>query len=207
MMSTRRCTRCARALVLCVLAALSACSRLAEEAPYVAPRPGTVFHYRGMENRITGSQGWRTTFVDGLGREGLRWAVFIPDDARHPAEIDSAELARLWPLKVGNEAVVRVKHGPEVYRWEFRVGWKGSITVPAGRYDTYMVQAVQQPELVRDPRTAYTAMYTWWYAPAVPGVVRFITKYVGGPAAGRVIASELEKLDAPAPAPAAAGTP
>jgi hypothetical protein len=182
--------------VTLLLAGAAACGQGGVDgAPYVAPRPGTVYHYRGMDNTITAVDGWRTTYRDQAGREGLRIGLFLVDDPLHPAQVDSAALASLWPLRVGNEATVRVQRDPEVYRWDFRVTGIDHVEVGAGAFDAYVVQAVQTPVLVRTPQAAVTAMYTWWYAPRIAAVVKVRTSYLGGPAAGRVVESELLSID------------
>ncbi|HET7274848.1 MAG TPA: DUF3108 domain-containing protein [Longimicrobiaceae bacterium] len=166
-------------------------------APYVAPTSGTTYFYEGLSNTITAVDGWRTEFTDGQGREGARLALFITDTPQQPVEVDSATLGDLWPLDVNNTSVVKVHRGPEVWRLDFRVTRTQNITVPAGTFDTYVVQAVETPELVRDPQSASTAMYTWWYAPEVAAVVRFRTSYLTGPATGRVVESSLNRIELP----------
>lgn len=177
---------------------LGACTGGEEEAataPYVSQEPGTVYHYAGVTNTITAVDGWRTRFTDNAGREGSRVGLFISENPAQPTQVDSADLAALWPLRVGKETEMKVNRGDEVWRYEFRVTGTQKVTVPAGEFDTFVVQAVETPELVRDPAKSYSAMYTWWYAPEIGNVVKFKTSYLSGPPAGRVYESELEKVE------------
>jgi hypothetical protein len=195
--------RCRRALSaaspasLVLLLLIGACSGNGEQnlARYGALQPGTTYNYTGVSNTITSVDGWRTRFTDSQGREGSRVALFLSEDPRNPMQVDSAQLASLWPLRVGNETSLEVQRGPEVWTYEFRVTGTQKVTVPAGEFDTFVVQAVESPRLVRDPASAFTAMYTWWYSPGVRNVVKFRTSYLAGPATGRQIESELESIE------------
>lgn len=163
-------------------------------AAYTAPEPGTVYEYSGLKNSIVSVDGWRTHYKDGRGREGVRIAHFITDDPSRPITVDTTELKQLWPLRLGKETKVTVKRGDEVWEWEFRVVGTEMVFVPAGEYMTYIVQAVESPKLVRDPKSAYSASYSWWYAPRANAVVKFKTTYLSGPATGREFGSELEGI-------------
>jgi hypothetical protein len=187
------------AAVMLAFVVTTSCSHFKgpEPAPYVAPEIGTVYHYEGTTNTITAVDGLRTHFVDGQGRQGSRLALFIADDPREPAEVAADQLSAIWPLEVGKESVITVNRGPEIWEWEVRVSKIETITVPAGTFETYVVQAVEAPQLVRSPDQTSTASYTWWYAPEVEAVVRFRTTYLGGPATGRVIESGLVRIERP----------
>lgn len=197
-------------LLLCAAAAApsiaAGCSRgdrpLA--APYVAPPAGTVYHYAGFANRVIESSGWRTRFADDSGRQGVRVGLFISDDPQHPSRIDSTQLAALWPLTEGKQTTIVVRSGATAWRWMFKVVGTQDVTVPAGRFHTYLVQAVQRPDSGFDPRKSTVVGYSWWYAPSIAAVVRFKTTYFAGAAKGRVVASALERVESP---PAAAPPP
>ena len=191
------------ASLACVAAAATAAAACSQRgaslppAPYVAPAVGTVYRYAGFSNTVVGAEGMRTRFVDDSGRQGLRVGLFLSDDPQHPSEVDSARLAELWPLDTGKQVTVVVRNGPSAWRWMFKVVGVQRVRVPAGEFQTYLVQAVQRPEPMPDPKTATVVGYTWWYAPSIAAVVRFKTSYFGGPAAGRVFASELRAVERP----------
>jgi hypothetical protein len=182
--------------LLFVALLVTACDRTGE-AEYIPPEPGTIYHYRGGFNRITGNAGMRTFFEDSAGGKGARAGLFLPDNPDAPIKVDSAALAALWPLTVGSEATVRTERGPEVWNWEFRVTGIEAVDVPIGSYDAFVVQAVESPELIRDPRYAYSASYQWWYSPKLNAVVKFRVTYLSGPVQGRVVTSELVDITTP----------
>jgi hypothetical protein len=188
------------ALAVTGAAATTGCVESAgQTAPYVAEQPGRLYRYDSFTNTVTRAEGWDTYFVDNLGRPGLRRGVFITDDPNNPADIGASELEALWPLEVGKATIVNVERGEERWRWEFRVTGKETINVPAGTYDTFIVQGVLTPELVHDPAGAVSLMNTWWYSPETAAVVRFRTTYLSGPGAGRAVEGSLQGIeDSPA---------
>ena len=164
-------------------------------APYVAPAVGTVYNYAGFRNTVLASDGWRVRFADDSGRQATHVAVFITDDPIQASKIDSAALTSLWPLETGKQATVMMRAGSYVTRWLFRVMGQQQVAVPAGTFDTYVVQAVQRPEKFTDPKKQTIFAFTWWYAPAVAAVVKFETRYYSGPQAGHVVQSALKSVD------------
>jgi len=190
-------------------ATAGACSRGERSlppAPYVPPAVGTVYRYVGFNNTVVGVDGLRTRFVDDSGHQGLRVGLFISDDPQHPSQIDQAQLAALWPLESEKQTDVMVRNGSNTWLWRFKVLGEQQVTVPAGRFQTYMVQAVQRPDSIRDPKSGEQTVvgYTFWYAPSISAVVRFKTTYFSGPATGQVVQSELRAVEAPG---AGAGRP
>ncbi len=184
-----------RTMLACLaLLGLGACDADPQTAPYVAPAPGTVYDYGQFTNTITSADGWRVRFSDNQGRQAERVGLFLTGDVEEPLQVDPAALDSLWPLKPGREAAFEARRGPEVWRWELRVLEGEEITVPAGTFQTFVVQGVQTPELVRSPQTSATVLHAWWYAPAINSVVRFRTTYLTGPAQGRVVEGELRGI-------------
>ena len=192
-------------LVAALTLGAGACDAGPEPVPYVAPAPGTVYDYGAFTNTVTSSDGWRVRFTDNQGRQAERVGLFLTSDPAEPLEVAPAALDSLWPLELGRELAFRVKRGPETHRWEFRVMAGERVTVPAGTFETVVVQGVQAPELVRSPQTAATVLNSWWYAPSVNAVVRFRTTYLSGPGQGRVVEGELRSIRTAGAAPAGDG--
>lgn len=200
--------RSARRLGVGIAVLVAACDATPQSVEYVAPAPGTVYDYGTFTNTVTASEGWRVRFTDNRGREGERIALFLTGDPTQPLEVHPAALDSLWPLQIGRELAFPATRGDEVWRWELRVLPGERVTVPAGSFETILVQGVQAPELVRDPSTASTVVHSWWYAPAVNTVVRYRTRYAAGAGEGRVVEGELRAItppDSAAPAPGGAG--
>ncbi len=202
MLQSQTAVRCA--LGCAVLVTVVACDAGPQSAPYVAPTPGTVYDYGQFTNTITAADGWRVRFSDNQGRQAERIGVFLTGDVEEPLQVEAAALDSLWPLEPGREAAFETKRGPEVWRWELRVTEGEEITVPAGTFQTLLVQGVQTPELVRNPQAAATVAYSWWYAPEINSVVRYRTTYMSGPAQGRVVEGELRGITAAAASGSAA---
>jgi hypothetical protein len=181
--------------MLCAAAVpLAACKPDVPPMPYTPPPVGTVYDYGGQTNTITKVDGWRTSYRDNLGRDGSRLGLFITEDPRQPFTEDSAAMGALWPLRLGQQTVVTVKRDSEAYRWDFDVTDTATITVPAGTFSTFIVQGVERPTLVRNPRTAVTVSNRWWVARPNNAVVRFVSTYLTGPAAGRQVVGELKAI-------------
>jgi hypothetical protein len=167
-----------------------------ESAPYKAPEVGVRYKYSGgLTNTITAVNGWRTEFVDDKGRPGSRLGLFVNEDPASPVTVDSGDLERLWPIELNKETKVTVHHGPEVYTWQFRVVSEEKVFLGNQAISCYVVQAVQDPVLVKDPRKTTSTINTWWYSPALNAVVKFKTTYVGGPTAGKAFTALLERID------------
>jgi hypothetical protein len=166
-----------------------------EPAPYVAPAIGTMYSYVGFKNVVLSSDGWRVKFADESGKRAARVGVFITDDPDTPSRIDTAALSKLWPLANGREASILMTSGDYKSRWLFKVVGQAQVAVPAGTFEAYVVQAVQRPDSVTDPKKQTVFAYTWWYAPAIAAVVKFETKYVSGPAIGNTVSSMLQRVD------------
>jgi hypothetical protein len=164
-------------------------------APYIPPPVGSKLQYVGFSNVVVSADGWKVRFADDQGRQGLRAGVFITGDSAEIASVDSTDLSHLWPLKTGNEVVMHTRRGRESIRWMFKVVGQALIDVPAGTFQTYVVQAVERPEKFTDPKTQTTLAFTWWFAPAINAVVRFETTYVSGAEKGRVVASTLKTIE------------
>ena len=193
----RRAAALAGVACVAVVGGVAGCGHAPEPAPYVAPAPGTVYDYGDFTNTVTSVDGWRTAYVDNLGREGSRLALFITEDPTRPVAVDSAALDSLWPLTLGHEVTLHAQQGEERHRWVFRVLDTATVEVPAGKFAAYVVEGVQTPELVRSPEAAGSVVHTWWYAPDARAVVRFESAYLLGPAAGRRFEGTLKGIRAP----------
>lgn len=172
-------------------------------APYRPPPPGTALVYtNGLTNRIVSHAGWSMRYTDAQGRPGALLALFIVDHPDKPLTVDVSRLRQLWPLRVDNLFEGDLKRGLEIWNVSLRVTAIEEVTVPAGTFLTYVVEGVQGPHRVADPASP-TIATTWWYAPEVGAVVRFMTSTVrptGVPAPARRY--ELVEVVKPTAAPA-----
>lgn len=159
------------------------------------PVVGTRYVYTSFAQTITANDGLRTRFVDHRNLPGERLALFIPQNPANPLTVDAAALARIWPLRVGREARVATARGPLRWEWRFRVVGTERVRVPAGTFDTYVVEAVEVATRTANP-TAEPQVTTFWYAPENGTVVRFVIGTLGR-VVRRVTRQELVRVEAP----------
>ena len=143
-------------------------------APWAPPAPGTTFRYEGFAYRVTKTDGWRTSFVDDKGAPGQQLSLFFSEDPRQPYKFPADSIAALWPLRIGTRTSFQVFKGPLQWRYVVRVIGTERVAVPAGTFDTYLVTALELPLLTADPAGVRTRMTTFWYAPSINAVVRFL---------------------------------
>jgi hypothetical protein len=134
------------------------------------------------------------TTVDALHRRTVHSAGFFePHDG---GRYDRAAVERFWPLRVGKQ-VTFVERAPDGDWLHTLRAVRGEIvTVPAGSFDTFVVERATSGL----GRTHFFATYTYWYAPAAGAIVRAEIRQAGTSPApieaeilGRPIA-ELENL-------------
>jgi len=165
------------------------------------PAPGTVIEFsNGVKITATSGDGFWCSFTDQRGRPFRRFAIFALENS---SWIDKG-LESLWPLKVGNQrtfetiaAAGRVATGiaeswlPVYYTSEFRVTGRETVTVPAGTFETFVVQ---WREFSHGPQ--YDGTRTWWIAPKIGYFVKSTyTQAAGLP--GRAVAWEAVRISIP----------
>jgi len=175
------------------LEALARATRIDLETVSAAGQPASS----KMRVRVDGVD---VTTVDALHRRTVHSAGFFePHDG---GRYDRAAVERFWPLRVGKQ-VTFVERAPDGDWLHTLRAVRGEIvTVPAGSFDTFVVERATSGL----GRTRFFATYTYWYAPAAGAIVRAEIRQAGTSPApieaeilGRPIA-ELENL------PTAGGT-
>jgi hypothetical protein len=145
---------------------------LAATAEFRCPAAGTVIkNSTGGQLTFTEANGFRCAYTDETGQKHERYALFA--DGYGP--LARKELDALWPLKVGNTASFRVRETISSYgsaapdrQEDFVVNRQERVTVPAGTFDTFVVEWTEQ-ETGANPTGA---LITQWYAPGVGYVVK-----------------------------------
>ena len=148
---------------------------LGPTAEFRCPASGTVIrNSTGGQLTFTDANGFRCGFTDETGQKHERYAVFVDGYGR----LARKEVEGLWPLKVGNTVSFHVSdNGPvqvsDKYfardlQETFSVGRQERITVPAGTFDTFVIDWTEQ-ETGANPTGALT---TLWYSPSVGYVVK-----------------------------------
>ena len=166
-------------------------------APYVRPRVGTRYVYRGFSNVITSAKGWRVEFRDSLGRKGARIGLFISDNPAEPLTVERGSLDSLWPLRPGATTTIVTGRKGFKWQWQLHVVDTETVVVPAGRFLTYIVEGVQST-LVTVRGGAATNATTWWYAPEIGAVARVMALAAGDSGKSAARRAELLAVEAPA---------
>jgi hypothetical protein len=145
---------------------------MASTADFRCPQPGTLIRTStGDQLRFMEAKGERCSYTDNTGDTRERYALFV-DGFGAAAKSD---LDRLWPLQVGNNVEYDVIDATPVqskdpflqkhYHESFEVLRQERVTVPAGTFDTFVVEW-SEAEIGRNfAKTA--AKVTLWYAPQI----------------------------------------
>lgn len=230
---------CAAAVAGLAVSGLGACATAPETTDHAAPPVGTVLHFK----RPTGSSlfAFRHKIVSASGDELIyhvtnetseptndqvrlyrgifSYAYWRPGSGWVEYKFDRAQVAPLWPLKVGNKVDFPVTFGfaaakteaegkrawkvTERGRMTFTVRRQERVTVPAGTFDTFVIHRVRNFTLVAPPRRRIAVERVSWYAPSLGYVVRQTTQNMRVSRrgqltpAGAVTVFELQKIDRP----------
>ena len=167
------------------------------DVPYLAPAIGTRETYTTFTIVITGSAGWRTTFVNENGRGGARAGLFLTDDPKGQLAYDPNVFKELWPLKVGRSLVMETQRFPVLWTWEFKVTGTERVTVRAGAFDTFIIESIEQPRIGGQKERPEARMTRFYYAPSINTIVRYTSQELSGPRRGQVGSTELVRLERP----------
>ncbi len=132
------------------------------ELAFRCPRSGTTVQYDNSSGfTFAGENGLRCAYTDRSGARGEKIAGFAEDST-----FLSAGLDRLWPLKVGAEQKFSVNIGGGNSAVErFAVLRRESVKVPAGTFDTFVVE--QEENSPRD-----NGKRLFWFAPDLGIIVK-----------------------------------
>ena len=178
------------------------------------PTAGTLIRTSAPSSlKFTTGEGFTCGYIDQGGTPRARYAIFADGYGR----LARHELDGLWPLRVGNRVEFRNidANTPNFlnkrdYEESFAVVRQEPVTVPAGRFDTFVIEWHE---------TGFAQIYrsdviiTFWYAPRTGYVVKSAVKIVDQDPRDPLGASQYAGLDyeatevvqpnaAPEPAPA-----
>ena len=179
-------------------------------APWVKPAIGTRVVYGKLGMTVTKVSGWRVEYVDDNKRTRTLLGGVVRDTGVVPLLTDEQQFEELWPLKVGKRMQIEGQRYPTIWHWDVSVTTTERITVDAGTFDCFVIDAVVTT-LDRGRRLPYLNRMLFWYAPSIGTVVRTYQRR-DGPMnldEGRIDLVRLERPGMPpigakpAPAPAA----
>jgi hypothetical protein len=145
-------------------------------AEFHCPAAGTLIRTSTNASfKFTEESGFACGYLDQQGAQRQRYAVFADGYGR----LARKEIAALWPLKVGSsvEFVITDDTAPQMrkrdYAESFSVVRTETVTVPAGTFDTFVVE---WHEKSTNPTLRSEAIVTSWYAPRIGYVVKSSVK-------------------------------
>ena len=180
-------------------------------AEFHCPEPGTIIRTSSQTLlKFVDGTGFRCNYLDESGASHQRYAVFVDGLGQFARK----DLDGLWPVKVGNKVSFEIieasptatsaakpndPSGKEIYTEGFSVVGRESIKVPAGTFDTFVVEWREKAA-----RSGTEAVIVLWYAPktgyVVKSAVRIVTASAVDPyATSRYSAMSYEVMEVTAP--------
>lgn len=133
------------------------------------PRPGTVVGTSaGGKLSFFGGDGLVCPFRAVDGNERARWGVFWTPEMPIVRQY-ATELRKLWPLEIGKQVSIVWDEGGQSWNYTYRVVRRETVTVPAGGFDTFLVEIHQRGI----GTNSFRSVNRNWYAPAVGYAVKY----------------------------------
>jgi hypothetical protein len=156
-------------------------ARADDQQEFHCPKPGTIIEYTSTGGTIVfgGTDGMWCTGALEKGQSWRRYAVLAGADASWAGFIEN-HVEQIWPLQIGKEINFtfrgrssRVAGGldadaPFWYVEKIVVARKERLTVPAGTFDTWVIEDHQDVA-----RGRVVAIRTYWYAPEVGFAIKY----------------------------------
>jgi len=163
------------------------------------PSAGTVFRTStGQQFKFNETNGMRCGYTDESGNARERYAVFVDGFGRYARK----EMDSLWPLKVGSRAEFEIidtspvqqseKYLQRNFRESFSVVRQESISVPAGTFDTLVVEWREQSMGIH---TATEVLITLWYAPQPGYIVKSSVRLMNESATDQFNATPYDRMN------------
>ncbi len=179
---------------------LYAPAALAQSADFKAPAIGTRFEWKynggvGRPGEIVGVSGRVVTYQDSGGIRHRYGGFQQMESSRgENLRLDISELDKLWPLSVGKSVSVQAQYGQYASQIEIRVVKQEKITIPAGTFDAFEIEA--------DERTigsgyGYSGTTLSWFVPSVGYALKWDYRQTGGQNAGVHSFGEVSAIHAP----------
>ena len=173
-----------------------------------------------LVHRVTASKGdeviYKVVEKDGdevrLLRGIFSYAYWRPEQGWAEYKFDKAAIRALWPLKPGKQARVKMEYGYGLAKTEadgkktwartetgsihYKVLRREKVTVPAGTFDTVMIQRDRSFTKLADKKTE-SHRRTAWFAPSLGYVVKQVIVYRPGNPKSRTTTIEAVKIEQP----------
>lgn len=187
----------AAALAGILLIAGCSSQRVVDVAPqFQCPRPGTQLTTSiGGEFIFTSGEGYICRYQMMTGYSGARYAMLVESDSSWMTQ-GAEKLRGLWPLAVGKKVWfesrgVSSDGFPGSWYETYTVTGRRTVTVPAGTFDTYVIEWEEQGR----EGNSYRSRNTYYFAPAVGYFVKFEP---GGTPGNKMTPWVAERVEIPA---------
>jgi uncharacterized caspase-like protein len=158
-------------------------SAAADAAEFACPVAGTVIETRLAEGG-TGhlffeeSSGFDCRFKNRSGEPFGRYAVVA--NTGSPFQTQAAEeIAKLWPLKVGNAVEASFGNARRIHRVKMSVPSRERLTVPAGTFETFVIEVEDRIE--DKAPDAHHGIWRYWFSPEIGYAVKRTYQNIAGP--------------------------
>jgi hypothetical protein len=96
-----------------------------------------------------------------------------------PDKMDEASVEAIWPLEIGKTVTFLERSGEDSWCHTVNILRSESINVPAGTFDTVVID--ERIQSMRSEQRKLDLTRTYWYAPAARWVIKREVKQVSGP--------------------------
>ena len=150
-----------------------------ESAPWQPASPGSKFEYipRGREI-IADVNGFDVSVS--AGRKSFKRYALVFRETGDTRGADHDALEALWPLEVGKQASFSFERN-RARRVEYNVAGIETVTVPAGTFDTFVIE---ETERTIGGRGKSERKQTYWYSPEIGYIVKRVLSVISGKNAG-----------------------
>lgn len=149
---------------------------LPDSVPFGAPPVGTRFNTTaGGYLQITAVEGMTVTTVNPANRTAPWLAGFLFE----PGLANTKAVEAVWPLQVGKTIVFEQHLGMDGWRHTVKVLRKETLQVPAGTYQTLVVEELIESMMPAQGNLSVSKFY--WYAPDVHWPVKYESVQHSGP--------------------------
>ena len=158
---------------------------------FKAPPVGTVCQYNNFTTTIASVDGHEISY-DAGSRTNMKLYGWLMTDPRGSAKFDRSAIDSLWPLSVGKTASLKVTRKTGMWRITFSVVGRETVSVPAGNFETFVVQENQ-----RGIGHRYEKERTRWYSPELGTLVKSESLVTKGVSYGKRSSYQLVRMTYP----------
>jgi hypothetical protein len=136
-------------------------------APFAPAPPGTIVYTNDGYIAVVATDDMLVTTINAAGAIDHRFGLLLSTPIERDLDARAAE--RIWPLAVGKETTLVLSRDSQSWRITLKVLRIENVTLPAGTFETYVVERHDQGM----GSNYYEGIRTFWYAPSTGTIVKF----------------------------------